>query len=222
MQARRPATAVCWRRARSRLPAGWRPRPTWADWQRRAAHIRERILSVTGLLPWPQRSSLRARVFGRVEGRGYSVEKVHFESLPGLFVCGNLYRPLGLNGTAPGIACPHGHWSQGRFHHDHLGSVPGRGIGLARLGCVAFTYDMVGYKRLGPIRAPPRLRPPGRRVGGGSAGAAAVEQPAGHRFPLLLERCRSPAASASPAPPAAAPRPSCSPPSTTGWPPPPR
>ena len=126
-------------------PCGLAPPADLADWQRRAAHIRERILAVTGLLPWPQRSPLRARVFGRVEGPGYSVEKVHLESLPGLFVCGNLYRPLGLTGAAPGIACPHGHWSRGRFHHDHLGSVPGRGIGLARLGCVAFTYDMVGY-----------------------------------------------------------------------------
>ena len=126
-------------------PCGLAPLADLADWRRRAAHIRERILSVTGLLPSPRRSPLRARVFGRVEEQGCSVEKVHFESLPGLFVCGNLYRPLGLTGAAPGIACPHGHWSQGRFHQDHLGSVPGRGIGLARLGCVAFAYDMVGY-----------------------------------------------------------------------------
>ena len=126
-------------------PCGLAPPADLAAWRRRAAHIRERILSVTGLLPWPPRPPLRARVFGRVEGRGYSVEKVHFESLPGFFVCGNLYRPLGLSGAAPGIACPHGHWAAGRFHHEPVGSVPGRGIGLARLGCVAFTYDMVGY-----------------------------------------------------------------------------
>ena len=116
-----------------------------AAWRRRAEAIRERILAVTGLLPWPRRSLLRARVFGRVEGRGYSVEKVHLESLPGLFVCGNLYRPLDRTGAVPGIACPHGHWKAGRLNHDPIGSVPGRGIGLARLGCAAFTYDMVGY-----------------------------------------------------------------------------
>ena len=126
-------------------PCGLAAPADLAAWRRRAAHIRERILSVTGLLPWPPRPPLRARVFGRVEGRGYSVEKVHFESLPGFFVCGNLYRPLGLSEAAPGIACPHGHWSAGRLHHEPVGSVPGRGIGLARLGCVAFTYDMVGY-----------------------------------------------------------------------------
>lgn len=126
-------------------PCTLAPPADLASWRRRAREIRQRILSVTGLLPLPRRSPLRARVFGRVEGPGYSVEKVHFESLPGLFVCGNLYRPLDRTGPVPGIACPHGHWRAGRLNHEPLGSVPGRAIGLARLGCAAFTWDMVGY-----------------------------------------------------------------------------
>ena len=67
-----------------------------------------------------------------------------FESLPGFFVCGNLYRPLG-EGPFPGIACPHGHWGRGRLENTELGSIAGRCINFARQGMVAFSYDMVGY-----------------------------------------------------------------------------
>ena len=116
-----------------------------ATWQARAVEIRERILAVTGLLPLPERTPLEARVFGRFQGDGYTVEKVHFQSLPGFYVCGNLYRPTDTDGPVPGIVSPHGHWSAGRLEDTVVGSIPGRGIGLARLGFVALTYDMVGY-----------------------------------------------------------------------------
>ncbi|MEE2656989.1 MAG: hypothetical protein VX733_00680 [Candidatus Latescibacterota bacterium] len=115
------------------------------EWQAQASHLRERILACTGLLPLPERTPLRARVFGRIEIDGCSIEKVHFESLPGVLVCGNLYRPLGQTGKTPGILSPHGHWSDGRLEDSEAGSVPGRGVSLARLGCVTFNYDMAGY-----------------------------------------------------------------------------
>ncbi|MFQ5790835.1 MAG: alpha/beta hydrolase family protein, partial [Acidobacteriota bacterium] len=73
------------------------------------------------------------------------MEKVYFESYPGFFVTGNLYRPLGRKGPFPGLLSPHGHWSRGRLHSDDAGSIPGRCINLARQGYVVFTYDMVGY-----------------------------------------------------------------------------
>jgi len=116
-----------------------------ADWEARAAHIRRHILTCTGLLPLPEKPPLRERVFGRIDREGYSVEKVYFQSLPGLFVCGNLYRPAGGRGPYPGIACPHGHWAQGRLEDGPTGSIAGRCIELARRGCVAFSYDMAGY-----------------------------------------------------------------------------
>lgn len=113
-------------------------------WERRAAHIRERLLVSLGLWPQPERTPLKPRIFGRLEREGYSVEKVCFESLPGFLVCGNLYRPAG-KGPFPGITSPHGHWRGGRLEHSADCSIPGRCINLARQGHVAFAYDMVGY-----------------------------------------------------------------------------
>jgi len=113
-------------------------------WEVFAADLRERILLSSGLWPAPEKTPLKAKVFDRMEGDGYTIEKVHFDAFPGLLVTGNLYRPIG-DGPFPGVIAPHGHWSDGRFANEERGSVPGRAITLARMGMVCFTYDMVGY-----------------------------------------------------------------------------
>jgi len=115
-----------------------------ASWNIRAAHLGELVLASAGLLPMPERTPLNANVFGDVTRDDYIVSKVYFESLPGFFVTGNLYRPTG-NGPFPAILSPHGHWAYGRFENSATASVPGRAINLARQGFVVFTYDMIGY-----------------------------------------------------------------------------
>ena len=72
------------------------------------------------------------------------MSKVYFESLPGFFVTGNLYRPVG-EGPFPAVLSAHGHWTYGRLENSPLVSGPGRAITLARQGFVVFSYDMVGY-----------------------------------------------------------------------------
>ena len=121
------------------------PRFTSADdWKRRAAYLREHILATAGLLPAPEKTPLNAEIAGEVKYADYSVAKVYFESLPGFFVAGNLYRPLGA-GPYPAILSPHGHWAYGRMENSASASVPGRSINLARQGFVVFAYDMIGY-----------------------------------------------------------------------------
>ena len=115
-----------------------------ADWQRRAAYLREHILASAGLMPLPEKTPLRAVVFDERKHDDYSVAKVYFESLPGFFVTGNLYTPTG-RGPFPAVLLPHGHWTYGRLENTELSSIPGSAISLARQGFVAFTYDMVGY-----------------------------------------------------------------------------
>ncbi len=115
------------------------------QWQAHAADLQRRVLFSAGLWPLPPRTPLRAEIFGRLERSEYSVEKVFFESLPGFFVTGNLYRPLGRTPPFPGVLSPHGHWAYGRLENTETASVPGRAINLARQGYVVFTYDMVGF-----------------------------------------------------------------------------
>src|SRR5258706_713209 len=116
------------------------------QWQTRADQIRQQILVGSGLWPMPKKTPLHPRIFGKIERDGYSVEKVYFQTLPGFYLAGNLYRPLGRGkGPFPGILNPHGHWKEGRLGDTKDGSAPARCISFARQGMVAFSYDMVGY-----------------------------------------------------------------------------
>ena len=142
----------------------WRPAETLDAWKNQAQRIRERILVSIGLWPmWP-RQPLNAVIHGRIDRGDYTVEKVFFSSLPGHYVTGSLYRPRNATVRRPGILCPHGHWDKGRFHDAGEPVVAGqietgaesneaaarfplqaRMVHLARMGCVVFHYDMVGY-----------------------------------------------------------------------------
>ncbi|MBO3802637.1 MAG: acetylxylan esterase, partial [Candidatus Brockarchaeota archaeon] len=110
------------------------------EWLKRKEEIKKRILFACGLLPEPRKTPLNAEIFGTMEREDYKVEKAFFESYPGFYVTGNLYRPL-EGGKHPGVLCPHGHWSEGRL----AGDVQARCANFARQGYVAFLYDMVGY-----------------------------------------------------------------------------
>lgn len=118
---------------------------TLDEWKARREVLRKQVQSAAGLLPFPTRNPLNAQVFGRIENKDYSIEKVYIETLPGFYLAGNLYRPLGKKGPFPGMLAPHGHAQYGRLEDGELFSVPSRGINHARQGYVVFAYDMIGY-----------------------------------------------------------------------------
>lgn len=134
------------------------------QWQRRAKHVRKTMLVTMGLWPLPTRTKLSAVIHGRIEQDDYTIEKVYFQSVPGFFVTGNLYRPKGKSGRLPAVLSPHGHFPGGRFIDEGSEAVQkkiesgaekfegggrsfmqSRCVLLARMGCVVFHYDMVGY-----------------------------------------------------------------------------
>ncbi len=118
---------------------------TLEAWEQRKAFLRNQILVSTGLSPMPEKTPLHAQVFGKIEQKDYTIEKVLIETLPGFYLGGNLYRPRNGRAKHPGIVNPHGHWPYGRLENQPLYSGPSLGISLARQGYVVFAYDMVGY-----------------------------------------------------------------------------
>jgi dienelactone hydrolase len=134
------------------------------SWELRRERVQRQVLVAAGLWPMPERPPVQAVIHGRVDRDDYMVEKVYFESYPGFYVTGNLYRPKKGRGPFPGVLSPHGHWNNGRFYDagrekarwdivngaerfESGGRHPlqARCVQLARMGCVVFHYDMIGY-----------------------------------------------------------------------------
>lgn len=155
-------------------------------WEKRAEMLRKRILVTNGLWPMPERTPLNPVIHGRIERDGFTVEKVYFESHPGFYVTGMLFRPLGKQGPFPAVLAPHGHGGRlqmadakkiqsqiekGEERFAASGSVPKLALcaQLARMGVVTFMHDMIGYadsKQIrsavahGDIKNPPELDSP--------------------------------------------------------------
>ena len=135
--------------------------PTKQAWETRAEAVRRQVQVATGLWPMPERTPLHAKIFGRVERPDFTVEKVAFESFPGHYVTGLLFRPKGKPGRLPAVLSPHGHegrlWDYGKNirkmivdgaeRFEGSGRFPqlARCATLARMGCVTFIWDMLGY-----------------------------------------------------------------------------
>lgn len=149
----------------------WKPPATRDAWETERQALRERLLVSQGLWPMPPLAPLQPVVHGKIERDDYTIEKVIVASLPGHYVTGNLYRPKKINGKIPGVLCPHGHWQNGRFYElaadkaktEQIDKgaekflsgaqypLQARMVGLARMGCTVFHYDMVGNADSKPI-----------------------------------------------------------------------
>ena len=131
-------------------------------WEKRAEDVRTRVLVANGLWPMPERTALNPVMHGKVEREGFTVEKVYFESVPGFYVTGLLFRPSEGDGPFPGVLSPHGHGGrlqdhgpekireyivQGAERFEGSGRFPkvARCAQLARMGCVVLLHDMIGY-----------------------------------------------------------------------------
>src|SRR5215469_3991443 len=107
-----------------------------ADAEKRKQSVREKIMAMIGGLP-DYHGALNAHVTGHIQADGYLIEKVIFESLPGIFVTANLYRP-NQPGHYPGVLLQAGHTQEGKPEGQILAA------NLALKGFVVLAFDPIG------------------------------------------------------------------------------
>ena len=111
---------------------------TAEGWEARRAAVRSTLKQLLG--PWPARTPLNSQTTGVIRGDGYRIEKVVFESQPGLHVTAALYVPEGVQEARPGILYVPGHANNG-FRASHYQNAC---LNLVHKGFVVLAYDPIG------------------------------------------------------------------------------
>lgn len=112
-----------------------------AQWQLRKDSLRTCMWKALQLTPLPPMPNSKPIIVNKRTMNGYTIENIAFEILPGLYLCGSLYRPAKIKGKIPVVLCPDGHWAKHRYRED----CQYRCATLARMGCMAISYDLFAW-----------------------------------------------------------------------------
>lgn len=135
LERRAVRTLESMRHARTREEAA-AARPELRRWLERALGYKQ--------MAWPVKP--KGRVTGTVRRNGYRIDKVVFESLPGVSVPGHLYLPEGGAARVPAILFYNGHWYEAsKTLPDHQAFA----IHMARSGFAVFSFDPFGQGERG-------------------------------------------------------------------------
>ena len=121
------------------------------DWKAKAPEYRRQMFEMLGLDPMPEKTPLQAVKTGELKGEGYIVEKMHFQSLPGLYVTANLYLPAKVEKPLPTIlyVCGHANIMKDGVSLGNKVGYEHHGVWFARHDYACLIIDTV---QLGEIR----------------------------------------------------------------------
>ena len=116
---------------------------TLQDWETKRTEYRRQLAEMLGLDPMPEKTPLEPVVTGTVEHDQFTVENLHFQSMPGLYVTGNLYVPKGLEEPAPAVlyVCGHGRVKENGVSYGNKVNYQHHAIWFARHGYVCLIID---------------------------------------------------------------------------------
>jgi dienelactone hydrolase len=131
--------------------ADWQSDVTKESWPTKQQEMRDQLQRMLGLDPWPERTPLQPTITGTVDGEGYVVEKLHFQSRPGLYVTANFYRPKEVPKPLPAIlyVCGHANVVEDGVSMGNKTGYHHHGVWFARNGYVCLILDTI---QLGEIR----------------------------------------------------------------------
>src|SRR3990172_1041394 len=125
---------------------------TLDDWKAKREIYRSQLLEMLGLDPFPEKTDLKPVITGTVEHDEFTVEKLHFQSRPRLYVTANLYIPKGLEAPAPTIlyVCGHGPVKKDGISYGNKVGYQHHAAWFARHGYVCLVIDSL---QMGEIEA---------------------------------------------------------------------
>jgi len=108
-------------------------------WLRSENERRRMFISMLGLSKYlsEERPPIEYHVTGVIEREGYRIEKIYFQSLPGLYVTGNLYIPEDIKGSLPAVLYLCGHSFNQKHHYQFHGHK------FAKLGFVTLIVETI-------------------------------------------------------------------------------
>ena len=129
-------TDLAWQQDRARQ-AHWSELHSEADLLHLRAELRAKLLKMIGGLP-AEKTDLHATVTGTLPAHGFHVEKLVYQSLPGLYVTALVYVPENGAAVHPAILVPAGHSPIGKIHYQDLCQR------LALRGYLVIAWDPIG------------------------------------------------------------------------------
>jgi dienelactone hydrolase len=115
------------------------------DWEAHRGEYRRQLQEMLGLWPEPERTDLKPVITGKLEQPDFTVEKLHFQAMPRLYVTANLYLPKKSDQPAPAIlyVCGHGRVATNGVSCGNKTSYQHHGEWFARNGYVCLVIDTV-------------------------------------------------------------------------------
>ncbi len=112
-------------------------------WNKTKAEAHAQLLEMLGLDPLPEKTDLKPVITGTLERDGVVIEKLHFQSRPGLYVTANLYRPKNVEKPLPAIlyVCGHGQVKKDGVSYGNKVHYQHHGYWYAKHGYVCLTID---------------------------------------------------------------------------------
>src|SRR5262245_40631807 len=114
---------------------------TKAEWEKVRPRLKREFLDMLGLDPLPEKTPLKATVTGTLARGDVTIEKLHYQSKPGLYVTANLFRPkvIAKDGKLPAILYVCGHSGRGR--DGNKTAFQDHGMWFASNGYVCLVLD---------------------------------------------------------------------------------
>lgn len=129
-------TEMAWRQDADRRQR-WEGIKSEGDLRALQRQLRDQLLKMIGGLP-TEKTPLNPQMTGRIEMQGFRIEKLIFESLPGVYVTALVYVPEDRNHQHPAVLVPSGHSANGKVYYQGLCQR------LAQRGYIAINWDTVG------------------------------------------------------------------------------